>query len=67
MPTAKSKLKKRHAKKGRKEKNGPKGKSWGEVESKVSTSNGAAQTEDAEDFGEFIEVQQTDPVADVSP
>ena len=44
--------KKRHAKKSSKDKNGVREKSKGETET-----NGDAQPSDAEDLGEFIEVQ----------
>ena len=49
--------KKRHAKKSSKDKNGIKEKSTGETKTSGTTSNGDAQPSDAEDLGEFIEVQ----------
>jgi hypothetical protein len=59
IPTEKSKpKKKRHAKKGSKEKIGMNEKSRTHVESKDITSKYATRAEDAEDLGEFIEVQQ---------
>jgi hypothetical protein len=57
-PTEKLKpKKKRHAKKSSKEKNGIVVKSKGETKTNNTVSNGDSQSSDAEDLGEFIEVQ----------
>jgi len=62
MPVEKAKpKKKRHVKKGSKEKNYVK-----VAEIKSSISHREAHASDAEELGEFIEVRQTDPTADSS-
>jgi hypothetical protein len=67
MPIEKSMPnKKRYAKKGSKENTGKKEKSQTYVESKNITSKNATRAEDAEDLGDFIEVQQTIFLANAS-